>query len=131
ERVRRVRVSSTTRSPVFAHDVPGYPIRTALAFASHDPADDGPGSRYAYNVGTGLGDVVVVVDADADTPALHTGLIAQLRTRADRVHLVVLPSHRSLPPVLRGPEFGSYPAEDVGWLLTDLSHVSLEAPVEE
>ncbi|REE99363.1 cysteine protease StiP family protein [Thermomonospora umbrina] len=32
---------------------------------------------------------------------------------------------------LYGPEFGSYPAEDVTWLLKDLSHVRLEAPTEE
>ncbi|WP_019631011.1 cysteine protease StiP family protein [Actinomadura atramentaria] len=32
---------------------------------------------------------------------------------------------------LRGPEFGSYAPEDVGWLLTDLSGVRLEAPTEE
>jgi hypothetical protein len=29
---------------------------------------------------------------------------------------------------LRGPEFGSYPAADVGWLLKDLSQVPLEQP---
>jgi hypothetical protein len=38
---------------------------------------------------------------------------------------------REPPPPLRGPAFGTYPAEDVRWLLTDLSHVQLEAPVEE
>ena len=32
---------------------------------------------------------------------------------------------------LHGPAFGSYPADDVTWLLKDLSHVELEAPVEE
>src|SRR5438067_7152230 len=49
----------------------------------------------------------------------------------DRVHLIVLPCHRQLPEPLRGPEFGSYPTRDVAWLLTDLSEVALEAPVEE
>lgn len=38
---------------------------------------------------------------------------------------------RALPEPLRGPEFGSYPAADVAWLLTDLSQVRLEAPIEE
>jgi hypothetical protein len=37
----------------------------------------------------------------------------------------------SAPPPLRGPEFGSYRPAEVGWLLTDLSGVALEAPVEE
>ncbi|WP_258724434.1 cysteine protease StiP family protein [Cellulomonas sp. NS3] len=36
-----------------------------------------------------------------------------------------------LPPPLRGPEFGSYAADEVAWLLTDLTHVALEAPLEE
>src|SRR6185312_13056659 len=35
------------------------------------------------------------------------------------------------PEPLRGPAFGSYRPEEVGWLLTDLSGVALEAPVEE
>ncbi|WP_196804458.1 cysteine protease StiP family protein [Cellulomonas sp. URHD0024] len=32
---------------------------------------------------------------------------------------------------LHGPQFGSYAADEVSWLLTDLSEVALEAPVEE
>jgi len=36
-----------------------------------------------------------------------------------------------LPKPLRGPGFGSYLAEEVGWLLTDLSLTELEAPPEE
>jgi len=36
-----------------------------------------------------------------------------------------------LPEPLRGPGFGCYPADDVAWLLTDLSDVELEAPTEE
>lgn len=35
------------------------------------------------------------------------------------------------PEPLRGPAFGSYAPGDVGWLLTDLSDVALEAPTEE
>jgi hypothetical protein len=35
------------------------------------------------------------------------------------------------PPPLHGPEFSSYAAAEVSWLLTDLSHVALEAPAEE
>lgn len=35
------------------------------------------------------------------------------------------------PEPLRGPDFGSYAPDDVAWLLTDLSGVALEAPVEE
>ena len=36
-----------------------------------------------------------------------------------------------LPPPLHGPRFSSYDAAEVSWLLTDLSHVALEAPAEE
>ncbi|MCO1653456.1 cysteine protease StiP family protein [Pseudonocardia humida] len=41
------------------------------------------------------------------------------------------PRGSSPPAPLRGPAFGSYRPEEVGWLLTDLSGVALEAPVEE
>ncbi len=37
----------------------------------------------------------------------------------------------ALPNPLYGPDFGSYNSAEVGWLLTDLSSVSIEAPVEE
>ncbi|MDT4914333.1 MAG: hypothetical protein QOC66_3461, partial [Pseudonocardiales bacterium] len=131
ERVASVRVSSTTRSPVLVVDEPGYPIRTGLTFPSSDPAADGPGPRFAYNVGDGFTDVVLVVDADADTPELQAGLVEQLLSCTERVHVVVLPSHRPLPQPLRGPDFGSYAPDEVAWLLTDLSAVALEAPTEE
>jgi hypothetical protein len=36
-----------------------------------------------------------------------------------------------IPEPLYGPEFGSYARQDVAWLLTDLSEVTLEAPTEE
>jgi hypothetical protein len=38
---------------------------------------------------------------------------------------------RAVPAPLRGPGFGSYDPAEVGWLLTDLSAVPLEAPIEE
>jgi Phosphoribosyl transferase (PRTase)/PELOTA RNA binding domain len=40
-------------------------------------------------------------------------------------------SRMRAPEPLRGPAFGSYAADEVAWLLTDLSHVALEAPSEE
>jgi adenine/guanine phosphoribosyltransferase-like PRPP-binding protein len=131
ESVPEVRISSTTRSPVHALDVAGYPIRTALRFPSSDAAHDGPGPRFAYNVPAGFDGVVLVVDADADTEPLWSGLVAQLRARVDRVQVVVLPTHRPLPEPLRGPGFGSYHRDEVAWLLTDLSGAALEAPTEE
>ncbi|WP_328509668.1 phosphoribosyltransferase [Streptomyces mirabilis] len=139
-----VRYSTTTRSPVLALDDPGYAIRTRLVFPAHDDPDDGPGERYAYNVaGAGFDAVVTVVDSAADTPALHApdGLLAQLAEHTPSVLLAVVPSYvparpsterpSMLPEPLRGPAFSSYAPDEVGWLLQDLSDVTLEAPTEE
>ncbi|MGW7446798.1 phosphoribosyltransferase [Kitasatospora sp. NPDC054795] len=137
-----------TRLAFPAHDDPqdgGSPERYAYNVA---PGSD-PARRFDA--------VVLVVDDMADTPALHEGeraLLGQLRQVTDRVVLAVLPSHRpvaggsaspagpaapsispspspSLPVPLYGPAFSSYPAEEVAWLLKDLSGVALEAPTEE
>ncbi|WP_240930222.1 cysteine protease StiP domain-containing protein, partial [Streptomyces coryli] len=129
-----IRFSTTTRSPVLAVDDPGYAIRTRLAFPAHDHPDDGPGERYAYNVaGSGFDTVVVVTDDAADTEQLHArgGLLHRLAEHTGQVLLAAVPSHRPLPHALRGPEFSSYAPDEVGWLLKDLSDVSLEAPTEE
>ncbi|MGW0764588.1 phosphoribosyltransferase [Streptomyces sp. NPDC002676] len=139
-----VRFSTTTRSPVLAVDDPGYAIRTRLAFPAHDDPADGPGERYAYNVaGAGFDAVVAVLDSAADTPELHApdGLLARLAAHTPHVLLAVVPSYvparsSSERPVmlsepLRGPAFSSYAPDEVGWLLQDLSDVTLEAPTEE
>ncbi|MEU1510887.1 phosphoribosyltransferase [Streptomyces sp. NPDC005811] len=134
-----VRYSTTTRSPVLAVDDPGYAIRSRLVFPAHDDPADGPGDRYAYNVaGAGFDAVVAVVDSAADTPALHApdGLLARLAAHTPHVVLAVIPSYvperlPMLPEPLRGPAFSSYAPEEVGWLLQDLSDVTLEAPTEE
>ncbi|UFQ15381.1 phosphoribosyltransferase [Streptomyces huasconensis] len=141
-----VRFSTTTRSPVLAVDDPGYAIRTRLVFPAHDDPADEAAPRFAYNVaGGGFDAVVAVVDSVADTPRLHApdGLLARLAAHTGHVLLAVVPSYvpprgapapeRSpmLPEPLRGPAFSSYAPEDVGWLLQDLSAVTLEAPTEE
>ncbi|OUD00015.1 phosphoribosyltransferase [Streptomyces swartbergensis] len=140
-----VRYSTTTRSPVLAVDDPGYAIRTRLVFPAHDDPADGPGERYAYNVaGADFDAVVAVVDSAADTPRLHAsdGLLTQLAAHTPHVLLAVVPSYAPEPPhaperpsmlpePLRGPAFSSYAPEEVGWLLQDLSDVTLEAPTEE
>lgn len=94
-----VEFSSTTRSPVFPLDDPGYAIRTALTFPAHDDAADG--TRYAYNVAPAsdvepFTDIVLVIDDVGDTPALRAagGLLDQLSRVCERVFLVVLPSYR-------------------------------------
>ncbi|MFB4315485.1 phosphoribosyltransferase [Actinomadura sp. 21ATH] len=132
-----VRYSTTTRSPVLAVDDPGYAIRTRLAFPAHDDPADGPGERYAYNVAPGrdasraFDSIVLVVDDAGDTPELADGLLSRL-ARLAPVVLATVPSYREAPArALYGPAFGSYAAEDVAWLLKDLSGVRLEAPTEE
>ncbi|MFI8874614.1 phosphoribosyltransferase [Streptomyces sp. NPDC055243] len=142
-----VRYSTTTRSPVLAVDDPGYAIRSRLVFPAHDAPADGPGERYAYNVAGGdFAAIVIVVDSVGDRPELHApdGLLAQLAAHTPQVLLATVPSYvpeqtpahvperpPMLPEPLRGPAFSSYAAEDVGWLLQDLSGVRLEAPTEE
>ncbi|MFJ9741287.1 phosphoribosyltransferase [Streptomyces sp. NPDC101166] len=144
-----VTYSTTTRSPVLAVDDPGYAIRSRLVFPAHDDPADGPGERYAYNVaGAGFDAVVAVVDSEADTAQLHApgGLLDRLAAHTPHVVLAVVPSYvpeplyadalpekraSMLPEPLRGPAFSSYASEEVGWLLQDLSEVTLEAPTEE
>lgn len=139
-----VRFSTTTRSPVLALDDAGYAIRSRIVFPAHDHPDDGPGPRFAYNVaGGGFDAVVAVVDSTADTPELHApdGLLARLAAHTPSVLLAVVPSYvparpsterpSMLPEPLRGPAFSSYAPDEVGWLLQDLSDVTLEAPTEE
>ncbi|MFE6284413.1 phosphoribosyltransferase [Streptomyces sp. NPDC057877] len=134
-----IRFSTTTRSPVLAVDDPGYAIRSRLVFPAHDAPADGPGERYAYNVaGGGFDAVVAVVDSVADTPELRAagGLLDQLAAHTPSVLLAVVPSYVPERPTmlsepLRGPAFSSYAPEEVGWLLQDLSDVTLEAPTEE
>jgi adenine/guanine phosphoribosyltransferase-like PRPP-binding protein len=131
-----VRFSTTTRSPVLPVDDPGYAIRSRLVFPAHDDPADGPGPRYAYNVaGQAWDAVVVVTDTAGDTPALHApdGLLAVLAAHAPHVALAVVPDRggAGLPAPLHGPAFSSYAADEVSWLLQDLSDVTLEAPAEE
>jgi hypothetical protein len=156
--------SSTTRSPVHVHDEPGYAIRSAVTFASHDHAvDGGPGSgtRYAYNVAPATGgdceacdceccdckgfDAIVYVpepgtppedlEAGADPSAGADPVTAALARVAGTVLVLRLDAEPPYPEPLRGgagPDaFGSYPADDVAWLLKDLSGARLEAPAHE
>nr|WP_246314462.1 phosphoribosyltransferase family protein [Kineococcus aurantiacus] len=91
-----VRFSSTTRSPVLAVDDPGYAVRSSVAFGSHDPAQDGPGTRYAHNVARAVpwDAVVLVVDSASDPAALHApdGVLAALAPHTARLLLATLPA---------------------------------------
>ncbi|MFC5139348.1 phosphoribosyltransferase domain-containing protein [Actinomycetospora rhizophila] len=132
-----VEVGATSRSPLVARDVPGYPVRSALAYAAHDHALGHAPERYVYGVGAGHYDtVVVVVDAAARTPALRRpdGLLPRLGALAGCVVEAVVPCRPPRPaagPVVatrRGPGFGTFAPDEVGWLLSDLAGHALETP---
>ena len=142
-RRHEITYSTTTRSPVLDVDDPGYAIRTAITFPSHDAPADGDGPRFAYNLREGAFEaIVLVVDEPSDTPALHQegGLVDQLARIAPRVVVVTIPAFtpeprhdqpaQQLPAPLYGPAFGSYERDDVAWLLTDLSPEDAEAAAE-
>ncbi|WP_415971667.1 phosphoribosyltransferase [Rhodococcus sp. 077-4] len=131
----RALFQTTTRSPAYVLDIPDYPLRRGFEFAA--PEDDS-GLRYLYNASAPHdATLVLVADAPADTDALEaaartlaaagTDVLLVVVSGADPVALEV--ARRARP--LRGPEFGSYAAEEVTWLLKDLSAVSLEAGIEE
>ncbi|MEU1283731.1 phosphoribosyltransferase [Kitasatospora sp. NPDC005856] len=144
-----------TRLAFPAHDDPqdgGSPERYAYNVA--------PGSDPARRFDSVVLVVDDVADTPALHEG-ERALLGQLRGVTDRVVLAVLPSHRpvpgaasspvpplssasaavpvpvpvpvpaALPAPLYGPAFSSYPAEEVAWLLKDLSGVALEAPTEE
>lgn len=125
-----VTCSSTTRSPIAVIDETGYAVRSVLSFAAHDIA--GQARRYVYNL-AGIERVLVVVDDASDWDELTgpDGLLTRLEAAGSAVLVCTVPASTNLPAPLRGPAFGSYSAADVGWLLSDLSSVTLEAPAEE
>lgn len=88
-----VRYSTTTRSPAVVVDEPGYALRSGLTFPAHDAPADGPGPRFAYNLGDldAWDHVVVVVDPPADTPALRSGLLTALAPLTRRTTVVITP----------------------------------------
>ena len=126
-----------------------------------DPADGpGPRYAYnvaASTPGERFSDVVLVTDTDLSDHYGPAGLVGQLASVTDHLQVVQLPASpagapadraagrpplagqrlpdpltgQRLPNPLTGPAFGSYPAAEVAWLLTDLSGVALEAPTEE
>lgn len=166
------RFQTTTRSPAYVLDEPGYPLRRGFRF--HAPEPDATAQRYLYNAQLAEGEapvLLVVIDPPADTPELidQGGLVDVLTASGADVLIAVLPGAdpRTLhtarvsdsaeqltldqrvrgsglprsaevpgptgrfPEALRGPEFGSYAADEVSWLLKDLSDVDLEADVAE
>ncbi|WP_431953925.1 phosphoribosyltransferase domain-containing protein [Nocardia lijiangensis] len=200
------RFQTTTRSPAYVLDEPGYPLRRGFRF--HAPEPDAQAPRYLYNAcwpedfdaelreltatsgavdDVRVGDrpvepgerhtdtrtggdpvLVVVLDPPADTPELiaEGGLVDVLTASGADVLVALVPGadprkldierramyaahvdeevetkrgvrtpettgQPRLPAPLYGPEFGSYLAAEVSWLLKDLSDADLEADVAE
>ncbi|THA54154.1 phosphoribosyltransferase [Streptomyces sp. A1136] len=87
---------------------------------SYVPGSAAPGSAVPGSAVPSPGQPLPSADAGSSARARPAGRFA--------------PSDRQEPIMtepLRGPAFSSYPPEDVGWLLQDLSDVELEAPTEE
>lgn len=119
--------------------------------------DEADFARFAYNVRPGEGQprwdrILVVLDEPADNMQAAflrpRQLGAALSMPGTTYQQLVLRNdspcdqwpaqepHRDAPTAggaqpLHGPQFGSYAAEEVTWLLTDLSGVHLEAPTAE
>ncbi|MGW4530500.1 phosphoribosyltransferase [Nocardia sp. NPDC004340] len=140
------RYQTTTRSPAYVLDEPGYPLRRGFRFTAPETGEDAP--RYLYNARWPGEDravdpiLLVVVDTPADTERLTAagGLVDVLTASGSDVLLAVLTesdpralaaTRAARPEPLYGPEFGSYARDEVAWLLTDLSGVALEADVAE
>ncbi|WP_435591183.1 phosphoribosyltransferase domain-containing protein [Nocardia sp. bgisy118] len=199
------RFQTTTRSPAYVLDEPGYPLRRGFRFLAPEPDAEAP--RYLYNAcwpedfdaelreltdgsfdtADGEGEraadggsaepiLIVVLDPPADTPELvaEGGLVDVLTASGADVLVALVPgadprkldverranaqvadadreaeTNRAVgwetmaeatreprpfepfPAPLYGPEFGSYAADEVRWLLKDLSDADLEADVAE
>lgn len=130
-----IRYSTSTRSPIAVLDESSYAIRSAITFDSDDASGE-PGARFAYNFmhPEGRFDTVVIMPepGTAESALLGPGKIAEaVAGTADDVRVLMLPAQSPFPSPLTGPTFGSYPPEDVEWLLKDLSFAELEAPKAE
>lgn len=98
------RFQTTTRSPAYVLDEPGYPLRRGFAFVA--PESDDSAGRYLYNAhwpGSPSPDdspadarpqILLVVDTPADTARLHGegGLLDVLTAAGSDVLLAVVPS---------------------------------------
>lgn len=91
------RFQTTTRSPAHICDVAGYPLRRGFSFAAPEPDPATRAPRFLYNVrtpGEDMPQVVLVVDAPADTAALRAegGLLDVLNAAGHDVLAVVVPA---------------------------------------
>lgn len=129
EQSEDVYFSSTTRSPVVSLNSDEYAIKTALNYVV-PPIEGDTDKRYAYNISGSFETIVLVVENPAvlEQISCRGGLIEKLKFLTRKIIIVNL---ENFPKPLTGPDFGSYKASDVQWLLKDLSNAELEAPIED
>lgn len=88
----RVRFQTTTRSPAYVLDQPGYPLRRGFRFTAPEIGEEQP--RFVYNAQWPDEDAVVVavIDAAADTDRLTEagGLLDVLTASGTDVLLAVV-----------------------------------------
>lgn len=94
-----VRYQTTTRSPAYVHDDPGYPLRRGFEF--HAPEPDTTARRYLYNATWPEPDpegaaaqLLLVIDTPADTDELYSpgGLLDVLAAAGQDVVVAVMPA---------------------------------------
>ncbi len=85
---------TTSRSPAYVLDVPGYPLRRGWSFR---PPEGGDGRRYLYNAAARADDatVVLVIDPPADTEHLTApdGVVHALTESGLDVVIALVPAH--------------------------------------
>ncbi|MEU8895349.1 phosphoribosyltransferase domain-containing protein [Nocardia sp. NPDC048505] len=116
-----VDVLTASGADVLVAVLPGADPRALYAERARSSGDAEHPTAFADHAGTGT------------TAASEIPFSGHTDRRGTRTTPAAMPpgTTRELPPPLHGPEFGSYAAEEVSWLLKDLSEVDLEADVAE
>ncbi|MFE3546307.1 phosphoribosyltransferase [Nocardia sp. NPDC059177] len=121
---------------------PGSDTAPLLLVVLDPPADTpelvAPGGLVDVLTASGA-DVLTAVLPGADPRALHTARTAAVGAQPIGLSdgqdgaraATARGAEGAYPPALHGPEFGSYAAEEVSWLLKDLSEADLEADIAE
>ena len=121
--------SSTTLSPVQPINDPGYAIRFGLGYQLSGKENDVP--RFVYNV-DGSFDTVYIC-AESERIKELNDLYRKIRRTVKNVRFVSQGVHSQ--PIdnnsYKARKFSSYGDDDVTWLLTDLTGITLEGKTEE
>ncbi|MGU3436241.1 phosphoribosyltransferase family protein [Actinomycetes bacterium M1A6_2h] len=84
---------TTTRSPAYVLDEPGYPLRRGFRFAASETGETSP--RYLYNARVATHDpqIVLIVDSPADTEVIGSsdGVASVLAAAGEDVVVAVVP----------------------------------------